>query len=79
MEDVEAAPSRSPWGDAGPSLAQQGAHDCVPMSSRDVERILALPAALHGFCGSLSCIQQMICVDAGALGAALWLVAYGNL
>lgn len=42
-------------------------------------RTPASPAAPCGFCGLLSCVQQMIYVDAGPPGDALWLVAYGNL
>lgn len=56
-----------------------GAHDQVLMCSRDTVTILALPAVPCGFCGLLSSVQQMISVDAGPSGDALWLVAYGNL
>lgn len=41
--------------------------------------IPASPAAPCGFCGLLSRAQQMIYVDTGPPGDALWLVAYGNL
>lgn len=49
------------------------------MGSRDTVTIPASPAAPCDFCGLLSRVQQMIYVDAGPSGNALWLVAYGNI
>ena len=51
----------------------------VLVCSGDTVTIPALPAAPCGFCALLSCVKQMIYIDAGPPGDALWLVAYGKL
>lgn len=88
QEDEDGGRGRSSLCEARAVLAEQeaavpaptsGTHYLVLQCRRDTVTILASLAAPCALCGSLSCGQQMIGVDAGSPGDALWLVACGSL